>query len=137
VPASSDDAPEQERGNSGIYLQGRYELQVLDSFGRPLDGKNDAGAIYGLKDADANASLPAETWQSYDVTFRAARWAGGIRTERARVTVRWNGVLVHDGLELPGSTAGGDPEGPEPGPLVLQDHGQRVRFRNIWILPLE
>jgi hypothetical protein len=131
------DAPEQDRGNSGIYLQGRYELQVLDSFGRLLGNRDDASAIYGVKDADVNASRPAETWQAYDVTFRAARWTDGKKAENARVTVHWNGVLVHDGVEVPGSTAGGEVEGPEPGPIVLQDHGHRVRYRNVWIQPLE
>jgi type 1 glutamine amidotransferase len=133
LPASPEDAPEQERGNSGVYLQGRYELQVLDSFGRELSGANDGGAIYGLKDADLNASRPAETWQTYDVVFRAARWANGAKTEDARVTVRWNGSLVHDEVQIPAPTPGGEAESPEPGPILLQDHGQRVRYRSLWI----
>ena len=136
VPTTPADAAEQDRGNSGIYLQGRYELQVLDSFDRALSGQNDAGAIYGIKDADTNAGLPPETWQTYDVTFRAARWSGGAKTENARLTVLWNDVPVHDDVELLSSTAGGDPEGPEPGPILLQDHGNPVRFRNIWIREL-
>jgi Domain of Unknown Function (DUF1080) len=136
VPATPDDLAEQDRGNSGIYLQARYEIQVLDSFGRALSGWNDAGAVYGVKDADTNAALPAETWQTYALTFRAARWSNGIKTENARLTLSWNDVLVHDDVEIPSSTAGGDAEGPEPGPLLLQDHGNPVRYANIWIEPL-
>lgn len=135
VPATPEGTP-QARGNSGVYLQGRYEVQILDSYGVTLTGADDAGAIYGVKDADVNASLPPETWQRFDITFRAARFAGGRKVENARVSVRWNGVLVHDDVEIPRHTLLGDPEGPEDGPVVLQDHGSRVRFRNVWLEPL-
>lgn len=136
VPATSPGLDEQARGNSGVYLQGRYELQILDSFGKTLQDKNDLGALYGVRDASTNASLPVEVWQSYDVVFRAARWSGGTKTQGAVVTARLNGDLVQDNVELPGSTLLGDPEAEAPGPIVLQDHGNRVRFRNIWIQPL-
>lgn len=137
LPTSPPDAAEQDRGNSGVYLQRRYELQVLDSFDRELSGKNDGGALYGIADADANASLPPEVWQTYEVTFRAARWSGTDKIENARVTVAWNGVVVHRDRELPSGTAGGDAEAPPPGPILLQDHGQPVRYRTIWIEPLD
>lgn len=137
VPLVAEGASEQDRGNSGVYLQERYELQVLDSFGRPLADQDDAGAVYGVKDADANAALPPEAWQTYDVTFRASRWSDGSKRENARLTLVWNGVTVHDGIELSRSTAGGNPEGPEPGPILLQDHHHPVRYRAIWIEPLD
>ncbi len=126
---------EQDRGNSGVYLQGRYELQILDSFGKTLADKNDLGAIYGVRDASGNAALPAGTWQSYDVSFRAARWQGGQKTEDARVTAWLNGEKVQDNVDLPGSTFLGDPETDAPGPIRLQDHANKVQFRNIWIAP--
>jgi PKD repeat protein len=140
VPASPKGTPEQARGNSGVYLQGRYEVQILDSYGRTLGGQNDAGAIYGVRDAAHNASLPPETWQRYEIVFRAARFSGGRKTENARVTLFWNGQKVHDRVQLPGPTLLGDPEQGEEGvltgPVRLQDHGDRVRFRNIWLEPL-
>ncbi len=144
VPQTSPGTPEQERGNSGVYLQGRYEVQILDSYERDLEGQNDAGAIYEVKDADQNASLPPETWQSYDVEFRAARFTAGQKTEDARVSVFWNGQLVQVETVVPGPTRLGAPEeasevnaaGILQGPIVLQDHGDRVRFRNIWLEPL-
>lgn len=139
TPQTPPGTAEQARGNSGVYLQGRYEVQILDSFGGTLSGQNDAGAVYEVADAAANASLPAETWQTYDVTFRAARFSGGQKLEPARVSVLWNGQLVHDNLEIPGPTRLGGPEtgdGVLTGPVVLQDHGDRVRYRNVWIEPL-
>ena len=136
VPATPPGTPEQERGNSGIYLQGRYELQVLDSFGFALADQNDAGAIYGLSDAAENAARPSGVWQSYDVTFQAAHFLDGAKTANARVSVVWNGKPVHADLELPGPTAGGSPETPDAGPIVLQGHGHPVRYRNVWLLPL-
>lgn len=137
TPVSDPNANEQARGNSGVYLQGRYEIQVLDSWGRALEGADDCGAVYGIKNADNNAALPAEAWQSYDIVFRAARWDGNTKVANARVTVYHNGTLIHDAVEIPTSTLLGEPEGPEPGPILLQDHGEsRVRFRNLWIEPL-
>jgi hypothetical protein len=137
VPPTAPSLSEQERGNSGIYLQGRYEVQVLDSFGARLADQNDAAAIYALKDADANAARPSGTWQSYDMTFHAARWSGDRKVANARVSVTWNGTPVQAEVELPGPTPGGAVESPEPGPIVLQEHGNAVRYRNVWLLPLQ
>ena len=139
VPSSPPGTAEQSRGNSGVYLQGRYEVQILDSFGATLSGQNDAGAVYEVADAAVNAGLPPETWQTYEITFRAARFSGGQKLEPARVSLLWNGQLVHDTLEIPGPTRLGGPEtgdGVLTGPVVLQDHGDRVRFRNVWLEPL-
>jgi hypothetical protein len=137
LPRAPDDVTNQLRSNSGVYLQGRYEIQVLDSFGVEPPSAEDAGAIYGQTPPRQNAALPPETWQTYEITFRAARFdSGGQKVEDARVSLLWNGVLVLDHVALPGPTAGGDPEGPAPGQLRLQDHGDPVRYRNIWIEPL-
>ena len=76
VPSSPAGTPEQSRGNSGVYLQGRYEVQILDSYRRTLSGLNDAGAVYGVRDAARNMSRPAGQWQSYDITFRAPKYSG-------------------------------------------------------------
>jgi Domain of Unknown Function (DUF1080) len=136
IPSTPAGNAEQDRGNSGIYLQGRYELQVLDSHQHPLEGANDCGAIYELKDADENAALPAGSWQTYDITFRAPRWSGAVKTENARISVTWNGRLAHDGVEIPGPTRLGDEEAPGRAPLRLQDHGHGVRYRNVWLREL-
>ncbi len=137
VPDSPSGTSEQSRGNSGIYLQGRYEVQVLDSYRQSLSGQNDAGAIYGVKDASRNASRPAGSWQSYDITFRAPKYSGSRKVGPAYVSVVWNGVQVHYGTAIPRKTTLGDAEGPSDGPIRLQDHGKRVRYRNIWIEPLD
>ena len=132
VPSTPDvNASEQDRGNSGVFLQSRYEVQVLDSFDRALADRNDCGAIYGTRDADTNAALPAERWQTYDIAFRAARWMGNVKRAAARISVTWNGTLVHDDVEVMESI--GEPEGPSSLPLRLQDHGHRVRYRNLWM----
>ncbi len=133
VPFVSYSSTEQDRGNSGIYLQGRYEVQILDSFNRTLSGNNDLGSIYGQRNASTNAALPAELWQSYDITFTAARWSNGKKISDARVTVVLNGVTVQNNVALPTNTAFGSAEGSSDGPIVLQDHGNLVRYRNIWI----
>ena len=142
VPDNGGQAEEQEDGNSGVYHQNRYELQVLNSYGKSLDGLDDAGALYQVDDAASNAALLPGQWQLYEVTLRAARYDGdGSKIENARITVDWNGVRVHDNLELPGVTPGsGLPESNAPGPIVLQDHpnyGEKPRFRNIWVEELK
>lgn len=129
------EAREQARGNSGVYLQGRYEVQVLDSYG--LEGRdNECGGIYKQAAPRVNMCAPPLQWQTYDIVFRAPRFdASGKKTDDARITVRHNGVLIHENLALPESTVagmGGDIR--EPGPLYLQDHGNPVQYRNIWVV---
>ncbi|MCS7306668.1 MAG: DUF1080 domain-containing protein [Thermoguttaceae bacterium] len=125
----------QDRGNSGVYVQGRYEVQILDSFG--LEGlDNECGAIYGVARPKVNMCFPPLSWQTYDIEFQAAKWHNGQMVQRPRMTVRHNGVVIHENVELPFATRAAPlPEGPEKGPLFLQDHGCPVRFRNIWVLP--
>ncbi|MCG6156452.1 family 16 glycoside hydrolase [Rubinisphaera margarita] len=126
----------QGRANSGVYLQGRYEVQVLDSFG--LKGRNnECGGLYSLKDPDVNMCLPPLSWQTYDIDFMAARYGeDGQKTANARVTVRHNGVVIHNDVELPEPSPGApNKESAEPGPLFLQNHGNPVRYRNIWAIP--
>ncbi|MBM4061072.1 MAG: DUF1080 domain-containing protein [Planctomycetes bacterium] len=130
------DARGQGRGNSGLYVQGRYETQMLDSFG--LQGEhNECGGIYSVRAPDLNVCLPPLVWQTYDVDFTAARFdADGKKLANARMTVLLNGVTVHDDVELPGrTTASPLDEGRAPGPVHLQDHGNPVRYRNVWVLP--
>ena len=126
----------QGRGNSGLYMQSRYETQMLDSFG--LEGKhNECGGIYSIKDPDVNMCYPPLTWQTYDVDFTAAKFdADGKKIANAKMTVKHNGVIVHKDVELPkATTAAPVKEGPEPGPIYLQNHGNPVRYRNIWVVP--
>lgn len=125
----------QARGNSGVYVQSRYEVQVLDSFG--LEGKdNECGGIYKVSPPEVNMCLPPLQWQTYDIDFQAARYNdAGEKTQNARITVRHNGVLIHENRELPAATPGRHKEGPEGDALFLQDHGNPVVFRNIWVVP--
>lgn len=126
----------QGRGNSGLYYQGRYETQVLDSFG--LTGEqNETGGIYSIRKPDLNMCFPPLTWQTYDGEFKAARYENGKKVANAVLTVRLNGVTVQRSVELPRkTTAAPVNEGPEPGPIYLQDHGNPVRYRNIWVQPI-
>jgi hypothetical protein len=122
------------RGNSGVYLQSRYEVQVLDSIGLPPHN-HECGGIPSVRAPDVSMSLPSFAWQTYDVDFTPAQFRDGKKERHARMTVRHNGVVVHNDVEVPHATTSSPlPEGPEPGPLNLQEHGSQVRFRNIWFL---
>lgn len=126
----------QGRGNSGVYVQGRYEVQVLDSYGLK-SGKNDCGSIYGIAAPSVNACKAPTVWQSYDIEFTAPVFEGGKKVKSARMTVYHNGIKIHDDVEIKidNTTAGmgGPPE--KPGPIMLQDHGHPVQYRNIWLMP--
>ncbi|MBU6301567.1 MAG: DUF1080 domain-containing protein [Verrucomicrobia bacterium] len=126
----------QQRGNSGVYHQWRYETQVLDSFG--LEGEdNETGGVYKISKSLLNMCYPPLAWQTYDFDFTTAKFDGaGQLTAKARITVRLNGVLVQDDLELPTTTGGAKLKlTPEPGPIYLQSHGNPVFYRNLWIVP--
>jgi hypothetical protein len=136
IPLPPEGAKDQARGNSGVYIQRRYEIQVLDSFGVDPPAFNGCGSLYRQRAPDKNMSKKPGEWQTYDITFRSARFdASGKKTEPARLTLVWNGVKVHDDVEIKDKTGAGKPEGPEPGPILLQDHGAPVRYRNLWIVP--
>jgi glucose/arabinose dehydrogenase len=136
VPLLPPEVTGQNRGNSGVYQQERYEIQILDSYGDTTLDNNEAGSIYLQKAPDVNAATAPETWQTYDITFRAARYdATGVKTENARVTLVWNGRKVHDNVEIATGTGGNIPEGPATGAIRLQDHGNKVQYRNVWIEP--
>ena len=124
----------QGRSNSGVYMGGRHEVQVLDSFG--LNGENnECGGVYGHHKPAVNMCFPPLSWQTYDVEYTMPRYdAEGKKTENARMTVLHNGVKVHDHVEVPKTTTAGQPEANAPGPVMLQNHGDPVMYRNIWLV---
>src|SRR5262249_11052499 len=137
----------QPRGNSGVYVQGSYEGQVLDSYGL-MSKDNDCGAIYEVAAPRVNACKAPTVWQSYDIEFTAPKFEGGKQVAAARMTVHHNGVKIHDDVPLvrqekgkevfvtnTTSGMGGDPA--TPGPIMLQDHGDPVQYRNVWLLPVK
>jgi len=126
----------QYRANSGVYIQGCYEIQVLDSYGLKT-ADTGCGGIYDTAIPLVNACRPPKQWQTYDIFFRAPRFDDkGKKTANARVTVLQNGVMIHDDVELIDGTAGAACGESSTGPLMLQDHANPVRYRNIWIRPL-
>lgn len=128
----------QGRGNSGFFLQGDYEVQILNSYG--LHGLwNECGALYKASPPQVNAARPPMEWQTYDITYTASVWKDGKKISPPRITVRHNGVTIHKDEEIAHVTshtfAGRLAEPKGEGPLRLQDHGNAIQFRNIWLLP--
>jgi hypothetical protein len=131
----------QGRGNSGVFLLGKFEIQVLDSYKNPTYPDGQAAAMYGQHPPLVNASRPPGAWQTYDIVFTAPRFTpAGTLDKPAVVTVIHNGVVVHNATPFWGPTTHRkiDPYTPDTakGPLSLQDHGNPVRYRNVWIRPL-
>lgn len=132
----------QRNGNSGVKIESRYEVQILNtpspSDALPLPN-NEAGSIYALRAPDHNASAGAGNWQSYDIVYTAPTWSKDQKQSHARMSVWWNGVLVHNDIAIPNPTGARATESPTMLPLLLQDHATTaqgpVRFRNIWHLP--
>lgn len=132
----------QERGNSGVFLMGQYEIQVLDSWHNETFADGQAGAVFGQTPPLVNASRPPMQWQSFDIVFHRPRFnADGTVADSARVTVLHNGILIHDNVTITGHTvymavAQYAPHADRL-PIGLQDHHNRMRFRNVWVRPLE
>ena len=126
--------PPGDRGNSGFYAQGRYEAQIIDSFGM-VPHKGDCAAIYGIMPPRINMCYPPLSWQTFDIDYTAAHYQGGKKVKNARFTVRHNDVEVQKDAEATHATTSAPfQEGPETSPLYFQDHGDPVRFRNIWLM---
>jgi hypothetical protein len=132
------EAKDQARANSGVYLQGRYEVQVLDSYMNPTYKGGECAALYLLIPTKKNANKPPEQWQKYDITFHAPRVdEQGKVTKSGSLTVVFNGETVIDNGEFDKVTGGAlDEKIGTPGPIRLQDHGCKVRYRSIWLKPL-
>lgn len=129
----------QDRANSGVYVQGAYEIQILDSFA--LEGKdNECGGIYKVGAPRLNMAAPPLQWQTYDIEFRSAKWDNGEKTKNASITVSHNGTVIHENADLPTLTGGAlykeEPQGDTP-VVLLQDHSDLIQFRNIWFEPID
>jgi len=137
LPKADADAGKkgQERGNSGVYIQGRYEVQVLDSYQNETYPDGQCAAIYHQHAPLVNVCKPAGEWQTYDIIFTAPKFdAAGKKTASARVTVIQNGIVVQNNVEMTGPTGGNlSEESAKPGPIMLQDHGNFVQYRNVWV----
>ena len=136
----------QDRGNSGLYIFNNYEIQIIDSFGLDFKAENNAipteslstqwcGCFYKFKEPDVPMAFPPLQWQTYNIDFTAPKFDGDKKVENARISVKHNGVLIHDDVEMPGGTGAGAkrPE-KEKGTLHFQDHGNPVAFRNVWLV---
>ena len=146
APPLMPDQQGQLRGNSGVYLHGKYEIQILDSYNNPTYSTGIAGALYGQAPPLVNAARPPEQWQTYDIVFHGPQCtADGNLAAQGTVTVLWNGVLAQDHTPiLDSAKACADGKGKDTGPLLLQDHSgfkgapnTTMRFRNIWIRELK
>ena len=133
----------QDRGNSGIFLMSTYELQILDSYNNKTYADGQAAALYGREPPSVNACRPPGQWQSFDIIFHRPIFKDGKVRRRATFTILHNGVLVHDHYELTGGTWWRGPhaiseyeEHPDKLPLMLQNHDNPLRFRNIWLVEL-
>lgn len=136
----------QGRGNSGVYLQGRYEVQILDSYG--LKSKdNDCGGLYSIATPLVNACKAPTVWQSYDILYQSPSCEGGKVSAPGVITVHHNGILIHDKVRLArkkgdkedivtNTTSGLGGDVCAPGPILLQEHGNPVQYRNIWLVPM-
>jgi hypothetical protein len=122
-----------EGANSGVYIQQRYEVQVLNSY-KQEDSPGMCASLYRQKVPDYNVCKAPGQWQSYDIIFRSARWDGEKKIENARITVIHNGTVVHNNVSITNKTGVGKAEGPDLLPIRLQDHGAKVKYRNIWIV---
>lgn len=131
----------QGRGNSGVFFLGRYEIQILDSHRNVTYADGQAASMYGQFPPLVNACRPPGEWQSYDIVFLAPRFDGKELVEPARVTVFHNGIVVHHATAFLGGTRHRSNPSyqahPEVGPIHLQDHGNPVRFRNVWVRRLQ
>jgi hypothetical protein len=126
--------------NSGVYIQSLYEIQIKDDYGMAVLGNHDAGGILNETAAPVNLCRPKGQWQAYDITYRAARFQNGVRSEKARLTLYWNGKLVHRDKETANEHNVGvssDSLTDAARGLKLQSEGHDVRFRNVWLKPLD
>lgn len=140
-PEFTPDKTGQNAGNSGIFLQSRYEIQVLNSYNNPTYSNGQAGSVYKQSIPLVNASKPPMQWQEYDIIFNAPKYnKAGELTDKAHVTVLHNGVLIQNHTEIQGHTVyrgkASYPPAYDCAPILLQDHNELVSYRNIWVRPI-